>query len=310
VASASLARDWPFQVSVRRTVLLEGDENASNGAERRALMESVGPGHLQTAGIALISGRDFGALDGRASPRVAIVNQAAAAHFWPGRSPVGRRLRFFGEDAPVEVIGVARNASYLEISEQPQAMVYVSALQYYSPATTVWVRTAGDPETVLPALRREIQALDRNLLLQAQSTREILREALWAQRLSAGLLAAFGGLALLLAAVGIYGLISHSVNQRVREIGVRMALGASPTDVGRMVMREGCLLTGAGLAAGMGIAVVCERVLGSRLFLVGGVRGTAFAAAPTVLIAAALFASWIPARRATRVDPATALRDE
>jgi ABC-type antimicrobial peptide transport system permease subunit len=189
-------------------------------------------------------------------------------------------------------------------------MVYVAARQYYSPLAALYVRSAGDPDSVLPAVRREVQALDRNLLLQAQSTRDIMREALWAQRLSAALLAAFAALALLLAGVGIYGVISYSVSRRAREIGVRLALGATTADVQLMVLREGLGLAAIGAAAGTAIALGCSRAVESMLFATGARDALTFALAPTVLSLVALVACWIPARRATRVDPATALRDE
>jgi predicted permease len=310
VVSASLARDWPFQVSLRRTVLLEGSEDAAGAEGRRALMESVSPGHLRTAGIPLLSGRDISPLDTAGAPRVAIVNQAAAARFWPGERPEGKRIRFFGENLPLEVVGVARNASYFDLGEPPQAMIYVSASQYYSPLAALWVRSAGDPDRVLQAARARVHGLDRNLLLQAQSTGSILKEQMWAQRLSAGLLAAFGLLALLLASVGIYGVISYSVHQRGREIGVRMALGASSTDVKRMVLREGLLLVAGGGAAGLLVALGSARTVESLLYATGGRDALTFAVVPAVLALVAVAACWLPARRATRIDPAVSLRDE
>jgi predicted permease len=310
VVSASLSHDWPFQVSLRRTVILEGLEDAQSENNRRALLGIVGPGFLKTVGIPLLRGRDFTAADAADSPRVAIVNEAAATYFWPGENPIAKRMRFFGESVPVEVVGVARNASYLEIGERPQAMVYVSLGQYYYPQAVVHVRTSGDPDAVLPSVRRRIRDLDRNLLLEAESAAGIIREALWSERLSAGLLSAFGGLALLLAAVGIYGMIAYSVNQRVREIGLRMALGATPANVQFAVLREGFRMVAIGTALGLGIAFASSRAVGGMLFGIGPRDLVTFAAVPVILAVAALLASWIPARRATRVDPAATLRDQ
>ncbi len=310
VVSASLALDWPFHVSFARTVLLEGQENSANGEGRRALLSVAWPGYLRTVGIPLLRGRDLSLLDGRTAPRVAIVNEVAAVNFWPGQDPIGKRIRFSGEDAPVEVVGIARNANYVEIGERPQPMVYTSLMQYYYATSVVHIRTAGDPAPALAAVRREVQALDRSLLLQSQSTRDIIREALWAQRLAADLLAVFGALALTLAAIGMYGVISYSVNQRRREFGVRMALGATAGEVEALVLREGIQLVTFGVIVGVMVALAASRAVGSLLFAVAPRDALTFLMVPAILALVGVIACWIPAHRATRVDPAQALREE
>ena len=160
------------------------------------------------------------------------------------------------------------------------------------------------------AVRRAMQPLDRNLLLESESIERTMRESLWAQRLCAGLLAVFGGLALLLATIGIYGVISYSVSQRVREIGVRMALGATVDDVQIMIVREGVRLVAIGVMVGMTIAIGVSRVIQSMLFVISARDATTFVLVPSILTLVAVLACWIPARRATRIDPSTALRDE
>jgi predicted permease len=310
VVSATLAKDVPFHVSLARTVLLEGQEDTAAGKGRFTLMSVVWPGYLRTVAIPILRGRDLSPLDGPSTPRVVIVNEAAAMAYWPGENPIGKRVRFFGDNAPAEVVGVARNANYQAIGERPQALIYGSLIQYYFPTAVLYVRTEGDPEAVSAAVRREVQRLDRNLLLQSEGIDGIIRESLWAQRLSAGLLGVFGGLALVLAAIGIYGVVSYSVNRRVREIGVRMALGATPAEVQRLILREGIRLVAMGVAAGLVIALSGSRAVESMLFATSPRDAATFVLVPSILTLVAVLACWFPALRATRIDPAVALRDE
>jgi predicted permease len=310
VAAAALSRDAPFRVASARTVLLDGQENTLSGTGRYILTTAVGLGYFRTLGIPLLRGRDLTALDTSTGPHVAIVNQAAAAHFWPGESPLGKRLHFLGDNAPAEVVGVARNANYQAIGEEPQALIYLSLLQYYLPTSVLYIRTNGDPEAVALAVRRAMQPLDRNLLLQSESVAFTIRESLWAQRLSAGLLTVFGGLALLLANIGIYGVISYSVTQRRREIGVRMALGATAGDVQIMILGEGVRLVAIGVLVGVTIAMAVSRAIQSMLFETSARDRATFVLVPSILTLVAILACWVPARRATRIDPSTALRDE
>jgi predicted permease len=310
VVSATLAKDVPFHVSLARTVLLEGQEDTAAGKGRFTLMSVVWPGYLRTVGIPILRGRDFSLLDTATTPHVVIVNEATAMAYWPGENPVGKRIRFFGDNAPAEVVGVARNANYQAIGERPQALIYGSLIQYYFPTAVLYVRTEGDPEAVSAAVRREVQRLDRNLLLQSESIGGMIRESLWAQRLSAGLLSLFGGLALVLAAVGIYGVVSYSVNRRVREIGVRMALGATPADIQAMILREGVRLVAIGVLAGIVIALSASHAVESMLFATSPRDAATFVLVPSILTLVAVLACWFPAVRATRIEPARALREE
>ena len=310
VAAASMALDWPFQVTYARTIILEGQEDAVSGKGRRTLLSVMWPGFLRAVGTSLVHGRDLSEADNAGSRRVAVVNEVAASAFWPGEDAVGRRIRFSGDDAPVEIIGVARNANYLEIGERPQPMVYLSMLQQYFPQGTLYIRSKGDPAPVLAAVRREVQALAPALVLQTESTRELMSEALWAQRLSARLLGVFGLLALTLATLGIYGVLSYSVNQRRRELGVRMALGATAADVHRLVLRDGVRLVALGAWAGLMLALAGSRLVDSLLYSSGGRDALPFLAVPVILGVVAVVACWVPAHRATRIDPASALREE
>jgi putative ABC transport system permease protein len=207
-------------------------------------------------------------------------------------------------------VGVARNANYQAIGEEPQALIYLSLTQYYFPSAVVYFRTPGDPEAVAAEVRGRMQPLDRNLLLEAEGLELTLRQSLWAQRLSAGLLAIFGLLALLLAAVGIYGVISYSVSQRVREFGVRMALGATAGDVRGMILREGTRLVAIGVVTGILIALAAARAVQSMLFVVSAWDVTTFVMVPAILTLVGIAACWLPAMRVTAIEPAVALRDE
>ncbi len=304
VRAATLAKDPPFHVAGARTVIL-GDRQDSF-----TLTTAVWPGYFQAVGIPLLRGRDFSEHDTPATPHVALVNEAAAARFWPGQNPVGMVLRFFGDPKPAEVVGVARNANYQAIGEDPKPFIYLSLSQYYMPAAVLHIRTGGDPERVAAAVKAGIQPLERNFLLQVESVDQTIRESLWAQRLSALLLTVFGVLALLLAAIGIFGVVSYSVTQRTREFGVRMALGATAQEVQRMVISETVGIVTAGVLAGLALSLIGAYLVRSMLLVTGAGDAITFLLVPAVLTLVAVVACWIPSYRATRIDPAIALRDE
>ena len=274
------------------------------------LTSITGPGYFKTIGMPLLRGRDFNPADLKSSPRVAIVNEAAAAFFWPGRDPLGLVISFFPENLPVAIIGVARNANYLSVGEAPQVMVYLSLGQYYFPYGAVYLHTRGDPDAVLAGARQQLRALDRNLVLDSETAANTIGQSLWAQRLSANLLGVFGVIALLLATIGIYGVISYSVQQRKRELGIRMALGATMGDVQILIVREGIRLVAIGVVTGMAVALAASRAVESMLFVISSRDAVTFVLVPSILTLVAILACWIPAHRATRVDPAITLRDE
>ncbi len=306
VRAASLANDWPLHVTLQRTMTLEDREIPPTPV----LSMCISPGFLAGAGIPLEHGRDFSDQDQPTSPHVVIVNQTAADRYWPGENPVGKRAKFFNEPAPVEVIGVAKTAHYQAIGEKPQPFAYFSAQQYYFPVGVIWVRTAGEPDVPLAAARRVMQELDRNLPLQSETVNTTIRGSLWAQRLSAGLLGTFGLLALVLATVGIYGVVSYLVARRVREFGIRMALGATPADVQMMLLREGVRLVAGGVLVGMILALIASRAIQPMLYVVSSRDAATFILVPALLTLVAVLACWVPALRATRIDPMTALREE
>jgi ABC-type antimicrobial peptide transport system permease subunit len=189
-------------------------------------------------------------------------------------------------------------------------MIYLSLPQYYFPYSSLYIRTAGDTAPVLANVRREVQTIDPNLFLDPETVRTTIQKTLWAQSLSATLLSVFGGLALALAIIGIYGVVSYSVTLRIREFGIRMALGAEPGDLQGMVLREGIRLVLIGVAAGGIASLAISRLLQKMLLVVSAQDAETFVTVPIILATAAIFACWLPARRATRIDPAGALRGD
>jgi predicted permease len=310
VAAASLASNSPFSVLRARSVSAEG-QNTAAGPTTVALIDAVEPGYFQTVRIPLLRGRIFNDTDSPVAPRVALINETMARLFWSGQNPVGQRLRFFGENSPIEVVGLVKDSTYLRLGEAPRLMIYLCLRQNYSPAVTLYVRTYGDPEAAIGSVRREVQKLDPGILLASPETvRQILRESLWEPRLGAMLFGAFGVLAGLLTVVGIYGVISYSVGQRTREMGIRMALGAQAHDVLRQVVAEGMILVAGGLAVGLLVTIPLSGVSSSLLYGVSAHDPLTLAMVAAILLVTALAACYLPARRATRIDPLVALREE
>jgi predicted permease len=273
----------------------------------------VMPDYFQTLHIPLLRGRDFNERDKDGSPRVAIIDESFARRFWPGyphgEDPIGQHLLVGSKVEPVEIVGVVRNVHQdFENSAWPEAF-YLAFPQYAQASATLAIRTSGDPLTFTGTLRRQVLALDPDQPISAVKTMdELVDEEVGQRRLLVGLLGSFAGVALLLALIGIYGVISYSVTERFHELGIRWALGARQADVLRLVMGEGLALTLAGIAVGIGGAVALTRVMKSVLFEVSPTDPTTFAGIGMLFVLVALAASYIPARRATRIDPMTTLR--
>src|SRR5947207_3067426 len=231
--------------------------------------------------------------------------------FWPNQEAIGKRFHFFGDTVLREVVGISRNSVVNAIGEVPPPLVYLPVTQDYAPAATLQVQTTGKPEPVIAGVRAQIQSLEPNLAItNVQTIGEIIDQGLWAPEMGAALLTVFGGLAMVLAAVGVYGVLAYSVTQQTREIGIRMAMGAERSDVLGLVVGQGLKLTGAGLVAGILVALALTRKLSSLLFGVSAYDPLTYASVILVLVFVALLACYIPAQRATRVDPLVALRYE
>jgi predicted permease len=295
-----------FQVFKQGDQASQKDEGTSTG------FNVVGPHYFNTMETPLVRGRDFADTDRKGAPGVVVLNETLAATLWPGEDALGKRVSVTGPKGPfLEVVGVARAGKYRSLGETPHPYIYQPLLQSYDPKMTLVVRTKGEPQSVAVAVREQIRALDVNLPVADIATlRDQLDLSLFPSRLAAWTLGGFGVLALLLAAIGIYGVVSYSVAQRTREIGVRMALGAKAKDVLRLVLGEGLFVIAIGLAQGLLLAGVATRVIASFLYGVGATDPLTFVGVPLLLGAIALGACYIPARRAPKVDPLVALRYE
>jgi predicted permease len=275
--------------------------------------DSVTPGYFATLGIPLLAGRDFTPRDRAEAPRVAIVNDVFANYYFPNQNPLGRRFGFANRPkADIEIIGVVRGAKYATIEGKIPKEVYLAIAQDDNPSSlVVYARTAGEPKTVFTSLRREVNALDPALPINGLGTMEDqIDESLSAQRVMAGLSAFFGILATLLAAIGLYGVMAYTVTRRTREIGIRLALGAGRASLLKLVLREVAVLTCAGVLIAIPVALAVTRLLRSVLYGILPNDPLSILAAAILLAAVALLAGYIPAERATRVDPLTALRYE
>jgi putative ABC transport system permease protein len=243
---------------------------------------------------------------------VVIVNDAFVRRHFPGEEVLGRRLSFNGPAGPwQEIVGVVRDSKYLTLGEESTPVVYLSLQQNHETGMALHVRASGDPSSITASVRREVQSLERNLpVANPTLLRESLNNSLYAARMGALLLGVFGSLALVLAAVGLYGVMSFSVSRRTRELGIRMALGARAADVFRMVLRQGMTLVLLGIAVGLVASTLMTRLLQSFLYGISTTDALTFASVPMMLALVAFLACYIPARRATKVDPLVALRYE
>jgi len=309
VASVSVASNAPIGGGFLRTVFPEGRDEASGYRGTLTTVNDIAPGYFETLRIPMRRGRPFNDGDRKEAAVVAIASEAMVKQYWPNEDGLGKRFHFFGDPTLREIVGVAANSVVNEVGEEPQPIVFLPMAQDYVPAATLHVRTTGTPENVVASARGALQSLDPNLAITNVFTIEqILSQALWAPRMGGILLALFGGLALVLSAVGVYGVLSYSVNQQTREIGLRMALGAQRGDVMRLILGQGLRLTVLGLGLGILVALGLMRVLVSLLFDVRAYDPSTYTAVTLLLTAVALLACYIPARRAMRVDPMVALR--
>ena len=293
-------------------VIIDG-RPSTPGEEPQIGWAGVTPHFLRTLGVSLRSGRDFTDAEGSSRARVAIVNATMAARFWPNKDAVGQRFRLVAEKNGdwFTVIGVTPDVARGFVGSRPFPWAFLPHPFGETPNTGVVVRLAGDVASVLPAIRQEIRSSDASMpVFQVQTMNEARERGYWQYRLFSWMFSVFGAIALTLAAVGVYGVLAYSVSQRAHEIGVRMALGARSTDVVRMIAGQGLKLAGLGVIVGAIGAAAVTQGLRTILFNVSATDPVSYAGVALFLVGVAMAAAWVPARRATRVDPIIALRAE
>src|SRR6516225_3833646 len=310
VEAAAYARAVPlsYQSFSSSPIAVDGYELPPD-EQPTAEYNEVSPDYFATMGIPLISGREFTRADDENAPRVAVVNQTMVARYWRGQNPIGQRLQAKGNW--VRVVGVVKDSKYYTMDETARPFFYVPLRQYFAIEPDIHIRTTQPLQTIQAALLREVRALDPNLpLFEMITLQEQVDRSTSQQLVAVALVALFGGLALLLASIGLYGVMSYTVSQSTRELGLRMALGAGTSNVLRLVLSRGLLLTTTGILIGIALALLLTRLLGNLLYQVSPRDPLAFVAAFAVMTFASLAACFLPAWRATRTDPMRALRAE
>ncbi|MBS1791422.1 MAG: ABC transporter permease [Acidobacteria bacterium] len=317
IVGASLTNSLPLGLGGGRSGITIEGYSTQQGEDMEIYNSTVSPGYFEALRIPLQQGRAFNAQDRAEAPGAVIINEAFARRYWPGQTPLGKRIQMgFASDGTnnspyLTVVGVVKDGKYNSLGEDATPYFFRPTTQSYVSTPTLIVRTTANPADALPAVRSEVEALDKNLpLFDVKTMRQHLGIALLPARLAGGALGIFGLLALMLAAAGLYGVMSNAVAGRTREIGIRMALGADAFGVLRLILQQGMKLVLIGLAVGLGAALALTHLLKSLLFGISTTDPLTFAGIALLLTLVALFACWVPARRATKVDPMIALRYE
>ena len=309
VQSVSLASALPVSAGGSRMERPANGTKPAIGEYVSIDIISVSPRFFETTGLPLLRGRDFRLFDTEKSAKVTIINERMAKKFWPGEDPVGRS--FNDGTTTFEVVGVAGDTKYRNLREAPRLAMYEPLTQSYRPSMNLLVRTANDPAAFAPAIQAQLHSVEPTLtIFNIRTLFEHVGRSLYVERMESLLLAFFGSLALMLTAIGIYGVVAYSAAQRTREVGIRMALGAQRRDVLKLILMKGLTLIAWGIAFGLIGCYWLARLVSSQLYSVSPNDPATLAIVAAMLIAVALFASYIPARRATKVDPLVALRYE
>lgn len=310
VAAVSWASNMPFWNSASQGISIEGQQQRKKSEVITTIVNTVDPNHFATMEIPIVRGREFTEGDREGTLPVAIINEAMAQRYWPRGNALGRRFQLSGDKTPRQIVGIAKTTNYTTLGEAPQLSVYLPLRQKFLGGMILYVRSKGDPAGILLAVQREIRNVDPKIAVSDIRTgAKILGQVLFTARIGVGLLGVFGLLALLLASIGLYGIMAYSVKLREREIGLRMALGAEQSTVLRLILRQGMALVGVGIAIGLAASLVMGRALTRMLYGLSAADPFSLAGASFVLISIALLACYLPARSASRVDPMLALRE-
>ena len=310
IQSATLARRLPLTLGgiAFANVTIEGYV-PSLGEDMRLNYETVGPHYFQTMRIPMVTGRDIDERDNERAPLVVVVNETMAHRYWPNGSALGRRLKLTNDW--LEVVGVAEDVKNRSLSESPRPFLYVPLFQDYRSNMILVARTAIDRGDAFHAVRAEVAALDKRIpIFDVETFEEHIGVSLFLQRMAARLLSIFGLLALSLAALGLYGVMAYSVSQRVRELGIRISIGASRSDVLKLVLGQAMMLTAIGMMGGLVTALAVTRFAAKLLYGISPADPVTFSVIAALLFAVSFVASYVPAQRATRIDPMIALRNE
>jgi predicted permease len=313
IEAASLTNNVPLSIVGITPRPVEAEDAPAQREQDRvpASPDYVSPGYFGTLGIRLTSGREFGIQDVSGAPPTVIINQTLARRLWPNQDAVGRRIKVAREKEPLTVIGVAPDVKYRSLLDAPKPYFYLPLFQHLNNAATLQARTSNDPMLSVSAVRQALREVDRNVFIGEASTISGEIEAALSQtRLTVTFASLLGGITLLLAMTGLYGLMTYSVTRRTQELGIRMVLGARPADALNLVLRQGLKLALAGVAAGLVITVALTRLMASLLYGVSATDPLTFSVIAMLLLCVAFVACLIPARRAAKVDPITALRNE
>jgi putative ABC transport system permease protein len=309
VRSVAFASAGPLEPGFTNSFTIEGRE--AEGAKGQAEISTrlVSPGYFTTVGLPLLRGRLLSDRDAVDAPKVAVINAAAAKHYFAGEDPLGHRLNFWGQWR--EIIGIVGDERFHGLTEAAPAAVYTPLAQTPAAAVTLLARTAGEPAGVVSAVRREIWGVDGDIALFDVGTMQAaLSESVARQRFTMLLLGVFAAAATVLALLGVYGVLSYTVAQRTGEMGIRMALGARRGEIVRLILGRGAMLVVVGLGVGLVASLTGSRVLAHLLFGIGSTDPATYIVASVAIAAVALGASYVPARRAAGVDPVMALRGE
>ena len=315
VTSVGLTQNPPLGLNgfERLAFVPEGFEMSPDRPILTSSMDTVNEGFFETMGIEVVQGRGFRASDTKESPRVAVVNEHFASHYWPGKNAVGRRFRLGGPGGtPVEIVGVSRTIKYQDSSGPPTDFVYLPLAQRAVAKMVLLMLTPGDPLTLVTPVRDVVRSLDSNLPISELRTYEDLYRysAVEGPAMAINLVVTMGVVALLLAIIGLYGLVAYNVSRRTREIGIRMAIGAAPPDILRLVIGNGLVLVGLGTAIGLAMGFGLERLMNSMLFDAGRVDILVYVIVVPAMFLVTMLAAYVPARRASRIEPTQALRHE